>query len=82
MESFTVRISGSGIARNGMSAIKTRREMYNARAAISCLHDALLAVAKGKITPEQVREFFWRDDMAEAQFYGDVLSLDEEEARR
>ncbi len=61
----------------GMNAIKTRREMYNAKSAISCLHDALLAVAKGKITPEQVKEFFWRDDLNEARFFGDVLDLSE-----
>jgi len=73
-----MRISGSGIARNGMDALKRRRDLYNAHAAISCLHDALLAVAQGKITPDQVREFFWRHDLAEAQYFGDVLDPSKE----
>ena len=74
-----MRISGSGIARNGMDAIKRRRELYNAKSAISALHDALLAVARGKITPAEARDFFWRDDLDEARFFGDVLAFDEKE---
>lgn len=73
-----MRISGSGIARNGMDAIKRRSNLYDARAAISCLHDALLAVAQGKITPDQVRDFFWKNDLAEARYFGDVLDLSKE----
>ncbi len=73
-----MRISGSGIARNGRRAIKRRTELYMASAAISCLHDALLAVAQGKITPEQARDFFWHDeDIGSVQFFGDVLDLSE-----
>jgi hypothetical protein len=72
-----MRISGSGIARNGQNAIKKRRELYMASAAISCLHDALLAVAQGKITPDQVRDFFWHgDDISTVPFFGDVLDLE------
>jgi hypothetical protein len=73
-----MRISGSGIARNGLNAIKRRREMYMANAAISCLHDALLAVAQGKITPDQVRDFFWHaEDISAVPLFGDVLDLSE-----
>lgn len=71
-----MRISGSGIARNGRAAIKRRSNMSMANDAISCLHDALLAVAQGKITPEQVRDFFWHGEAFErAEFFGDVLDL-------
>lgn len=75
-----MKISGSGIARTGLLAVAKRRELYHAKAAISCLHDALLAVAKGMITPDQVREFFWWRDLANAEFYGDVLNFKEEGA--
>jgi hypothetical protein len=72
-----MRISGSGIARTGQNAIKKRRELYMASAAISCLHDALLAVAQGKITVEQVRDFFWHaEDIAKVPLFGDVLDLE------
>jgi hypothetical protein len=77
MEILKVRISGSGIARNGMDALKRRSSLYDAKAAISALHDGLLAVAKGDITPDQVRDFFWKgDEIKEAQFFGDVLSFE------
>lgn len=67
------------MARNGKNAIKRRRELYLADAAISCLHDALLAVAQGKITPEQVRDFFWHgEDAGGASYFGDVLDLSDE----
>lgn len=76
-----MRISGSGIARNGRNAVKRRRDLYMASAAISCLHDALLAVAQGKITPEQARDFFWHaEDIQKVPFFGDVLDLSEEAA--
>lgn len=73
-----MRISGSGIARNGRNAIKRRKELYLASAAIGCLHDALLAVVQGKITPEQARDFFWHnEDIGSVEFFGDVLGFDE-----
>lgn len=73
-----MRISGSGIARNGRNAIKRRRELWMASDAISALHDALLAVAKGDITPDQVRDFFWHgEDIEGAEFIGGVLSFEE-----
>lgn len=75
VETFTMRISGEGIARQGLNAIKGKRGVYDAEAAISCLHDALLAVAKGDITPDQVREFFWKNDLAEAKYHGGVLDF-------
>jgi hypothetical protein len=72
-----VRIS-AGIARTGLSAIKRRRELHLASAAISALHDALLAVAQGKITPDQVRDFFWHgQDVSRAEYFGDVLTFEE-----
>lgn len=72
-----MRISGSGIAHNGRAAIKRRRELWMASNAISALHDGLLAVAKGDITPDQVREFFWNGDaLAEAEFIGGVISFE------
>jgi hypothetical protein len=72
-----MRISGSGIARNGRNAIKRRKELYMASSAISALHDGLLAVARGDITPDQVRDFFWHGDaINEAAFFGDVLSFE------
>ena len=50
--------------------------MWMAADAISCLHDALLAVAKGKITPDQVRDFFWHGEtFKDAEFIGGVLSF-------
>ena len=73
-----MRISGSGIASTGMRAIKQRKQLYHAQSAISCLHDALLAVAKGMLTPEQVKDFFWYRGTDDASFYGDVLRLTEE----
>lgn len=76
-----MRISGSGIARNGMDAIKRRRDLYSAKSAISALHDGLLAVVKGDITPEQARDFFWHgESLSDAKFFGDVLSFEEKPA--
>lgn len=72
-----MRISGSGIARNGMNALKRGRDLHHAESAISALHDALLAVAKGEITPEEVRDFFWRHDLDEARLFGDVLTIED-----
>lgn len=73
-----MRISGSGIAHNGRDAIKQRRDLRMAADAISCLHDALLAVAQGKITPDQVRDFFWHGEaIGSAEYFGDVLDLSE-----
>lgn len=73
-----MRISGSGIARLGREAIKHRRALYHADSAISVLHDALLAVAKGKIAPEEVREFFWRGgELERSEYFGDMLILDD-----
>lgn len=81
MTVFTMKISGSGIAHNGRNAIKRRRELWMASDAISCLHDALLAVARGDITPDRVREFFWSgEDIKAAKFIGGVLSFEEEKA--
>lgn len=94
-EIFKMRISGSGIANNGLRALKECCEhledggdpaavkedgmLYDAEAAISCLHDALLAVAQEKITPEQVRDFFWwKDDMSQQEYIGGVLKFDED----
>lgn len=72
-----MRISGTGCARNGLDAIKRRSNLYDARAAISALHDGLLAVAKGMITPEQARDFFWHGEAIDgAKFFGDVLEFD------
>lgn len=74
-----MRISGSGIAHNGRAAIKRRRDLWMASDAISALHDALLAVAKGDITPDQVRDFFWHgDDIQGAEFIGGVVSFEKE----
>lgn len=73
---FGMKISGSGIASNGMRSIQRRREMWQARAAISCLHDALLAVAKGQVTPDQIRDFFWSSDIEMAKPYGDVIKFE------
>lgn len=75
-----MRISGSGIAWSGRKAIKNRRELWLASDAISCLHDALLAVAKGDITPDKVRDFFWHDGFDGAEYIGGVLSFEEHEA--
>lgn len=73
-----MRISGSGIAHNGRYAIKRRSQLWMASDAISCLHDALLAVAKGTITPDQVRDFFWHGEaIATAEFIGDVVTFEE-----
>lgn len=73
-----MRISGSGIARNGLRSLKVRKELSLAKDAISCLHDALLAVAKGMITPEQAQKFFWHNDLGSAHFIGGVLTFSEE----
>ena len=76
---LTPKISGEGITRWGLRAIRDREELYDAHAAISCLHDALLAVARGQITPAEVREFFWPNDLNEAEYIGSVLSFHEKE---
>jgi hypothetical protein len=70
-----LRISGSGIAHNGIRAIGGREELYAATSAISCLHDALLAVAKGTVTPAEIQDFFWHRDLDQAEFFGDVISF-------
>ncbi len=72
-----MRISGSGIAHNGMNAIKRRRELWHAESAISALHDALLAVAKGILSPEEARDFFWHgDSFDDARFFGGVIKFE------
>lgn len=76
MAVYSMRISGEGITRWGLTAVRGHEAMYDAHAAISCLHDALLAVAKGDITPEQAREFFWKNDLREAKYLGDVVSFE------
>lgn len=74
-----MRISAN-IARTGLDAIKRRRDLHHASAAISALHDALLAVAQGKITPDEVRDFFWHNtDVSRAVYFGDVLSFEKTE---
>lgn len=78
MTTYSMRISGEGLTRWGLNSVRGHEAMYDAHAAISGLHDALLAVAKGDITPEQVREFFWKNDLAEAKYLGDVLSFEPE----
>ena len=76
-----LRISGSGIAANGRNAIKRRAQLWMAADAISCLHDALLAVARGDITPDQARDFFWHgQDIKDAKFIGGVLTFDDKPA--
>ena len=80
MTTLTMKISGSGIAHNGLRAVKERKSLYDAKAAISCLHDALLAVAKGMITPEEVRSFFWSLGLDDAQFIGGVLDFTKKDA--
>lgn len=73
-----MRISGSGMASHGLRAIKERRRPYEAEGAIRCFHDMLLAVAKGMVTPEQVKDFFWQHDLDKAKFFGGVLKFEEE----
>lgn len=75
MTTLSMRISGEGITRWGLNAVRGREELYDAEAAISCLHDALLAVAKGDIDAGQVREFFWKNDLAEAKYHGGALDF-------
>ena len=73
-----MRVSGSGTAHNGRAAIKRRRELHHADIAISILHDALLAVAKGDITPEKVRDFFWLGEaLGRAEYFGDAIEFTE-----
>lgn len=76
-----MRISGSGVASSGMRAIKERKELHLAKMAISCLHDALLAVARKEITADQVKEFFWNSDLERARPYGDVLEFSKDEKK-
>ena len=75
-----MRISGTGIALNGMRAIKERRSLQDAKDAISCLHDALLAVARGKITCDEVRDFFWHRDVDDAKYFDTVVTFEEKDA--
>ncbi len=60
----------------GMRCIRERKGLYHAKA-ISCLHDALLAVAQGKMTPDQVKDFFWAYNFEQAKFIGGVLVFTE-----
>lgn len=114
-KTLKMRISGSGIADNGLDEIKAMQKLlaplqvgdeygnltnlkevsYHdlvttmddirqldltmAESAISCLHDALLGVAKGRITPEEVADFFWSYDLEKATFIGGVIKFDEPE---
>jgi hypothetical protein len=77
MKEIKLRISGSGIALNGLRALGGREELYDAKAAISCLHDALLAVARGTVTPAEIRDFFWHRDLDAAKFFGEVITFTE-----
>lgn len=58
-----------------MNAIQGQEHLYDARAAISCFHDALLAVARGVITPEEVKDFFWKNDLDKATYYDTVVTF-------
>lgn len=75
MTTLTLRISASGMASIGLRSIKDRRRPYDAQAAISALHDGLMAVALGKITPAQAKEFFCFDD--DSKFIGGVVQFTE-----
>ncbi len=68
-----MKISAAGLASTGTRAIRERKELYHAKAAISALHDGLMAVALGKITPEDAKEFFCFND--ESKFIGGVLDF-------
>ena len=46
-----MRISGEGMARWGLAAVANNDRLYDAEAAISAFHDALLAVARAAHRP-------------------------------
>lgn len=117
-KTYQMKISGSGIADNGIDQIHEMQnlikrlgeededgempelddiprrdlvtfaedlrelELGTAESAISCLHDALLAVAKGMLTPAQVKDFFWAHDLDKSTFIGGVLKFTEKEPER
>ena len=80
LEAISMRISGEGMARWGLAAVANNDRLYDAEAAISAFHDALLAVARGHLTPEKVRDFFWKNDLDTAKYHGGVLLFTEEAA--
>lgn len=75
MATIGMKISGSGIASIGLRCIKERRELWQAKTAISCLHDALLAVARGIMSPSDVAGFFWSGDLEKATYIGGVIVI-------
>jgi len=80
MTTLRLKISGSGLASMGQKAIKERRELHLANSAISGLHDGLMAVALGKITPEEARDFFCFND--ESEFIGGVVNFTPKEPEK
>lgn len=72
------KLSAHIIAQNGLHVIHLRKEMWCAIDAISALHDGLLAVCTGKVSPEEAKEFFCFHD--ESKFIGGVLTFTESEA--
>lgn len=77
-----MKISASGFAKTALNCLKKRRNLQYGRDCISCLHDALLAVAKGIITPEEVKGFFFDGNTNKADFIGGVLEFTEEELNK
>lgn len=71
-----MKISASGLSHQEITACKTRRELRTAEMAISCFHDALLAVARGDLAPEEVKSFFWSNGFDDARYYGDVVTFE------
>ena len=73
-----MKLSASGMANTGLRSIRERKELFHAKSAISALHDGLLAVCTGKLSPDDAKEFFCFDD--QSKFIGGVLEFKEREA--
>lgn len=78
-----MRICFSGFTRAALAAIRTRRQLYDAKACIIGFHDTLLALAKGDVDIAEMREFFFYGktdaELKEARYIGGVVVFSKKE---
>lgn len=90
MKTIRLRLSASGLTSRALRALDDIKnpendldqdeaeqhhgDIYNA---LSALHDGLMAVATGKITPADAKDFFCFDD--DAKYIGGVITFREKE---
>lgn len=87
-----MRVSGSGLARNGVLSLKEAQKLVNnaknhsdlseldeihlypAEAAINGFYDTILALLKGTVTLNEVRDFMFKDqDIGSMEYRGGLI---------